>query len=471
MAVGGTVGTMGESVSDMSGSGLRELFGRAAAEAAAYRESLGERPVGAAMSFAEVRAGFRRPLGQQGRPPAEVIEELITLADGGLVASAGPRYFGFVVGGALPAASAADILAIGWDQNAWNSVLSPTAAAAEAAAGEWLKDLLGLPPAASVGFVTGAQAANTVGLAAARHHVLKNVGWDVEKDGLAGAPRIRILAGEERHATIDRSLRLLGFGSGSLEPVPCKDNGVIDLDELRTRLAGHEGPLIVCLQAGNVNTGASDSLGDACELIHEYGGWAHVDGAFGLWAAASPTHRHQVAGLELADSWGCDGHKWLNLPYDSGFVFCAHPDSHAAALGYSASYLIRSEDPEPGDYVLESSRRARGLAVWAGLQELGRDGVTHLVDTCCALARSLAGQLTAAGYEVGNEVVLNQILVSFGNDAETNRVATALQSTGTCWMGPTTYHSKRYLRISISNHQTTPQHLTQTLQAIQSITP
>ncbi|MDX6281283.1 MAG: hypothetical protein QOH03_2354, partial [Kribbellaceae bacterium] len=445
---------------DESGAGLGDLFGWAATRAAEYRESLGERRVGAPKSFEEVRTDFQRPLGQLGRPAHEVIEELAELAEGGLVSSAGPRYFGFVVGGALPAASAADILAVGWDQNGWNSALSPAAAAAEDAAGEWLKDLLGIPATASAGFVTGAQAANTVGLTAARHHVLKNAGWDVEKDGLAGAPRVRILAGDERHATIDRSLRLLGFGSNALELVHSKANGEIDLDELRTRLTGHDGPLIVCLQAGNVNTGASDSLGEACELVHEYGGWVHVDGAFGLWAAASPTHRHQVAGLELADSWGCDGHKWLNLPYDSGFVFSAHPESHAAALGLSASYLATTAEPEPGDYVMESSRRARGFAAWAGLQELGRDGVTHLVDHCCSLAKSFADQLSSAGYEIGNEVVLNQILVSFGTDTETDRVITALQSTGTAWAGGTTWHDKRYLRISISNHQTTPTDLT-----------
>jgi glutamate/tyrosine decarboxylase-like PLP-dependent enzyme len=465
----GTVAFMGEPMTEESGSAVRELFGRAAARAAEYRESLGERPVGAAKSFAEVRADFHRPLGQQGRPAGEVIDELVTLAEGGLVSSAGPRYFGFVVGGALPAASAADILAVGWDQNGWNSALSPTAAAAEDASGEWLKDLLGIPAMASVGFVTGAQAANTVGLTAARHHVLKNAGWDVETDGLAGAPRVRILAGDERHATIDRSSRLLGFGAGALELVRSKANGEIDLDDLRTRLAGHEGPLIVCLQAGNVNTGASDSLGEACELAHEYGGWVHVDGAFGLWAAASPTHRHQVAGLEFADSWGCDGHKWLNLPYDSGFVFSAHPESHAAALG-TASYLVSSGAPEPGDYVMESSRRARGLAVWAGLQQLGRDGVTDLVDRCCSLARSLADQLSAAGYEIGNDVVLNQILVSFGTDTETDRVIAALQSTGTAWMGGTTWHGKRYMRISVSNYQTTPADLTRTVNALKKIT-
>jgi glutamate/tyrosine decarboxylase-like PLP-dependent enzyme len=450
---------------------LQNLFRSAADHAARYRASLGERRVGAAKTSAEVRADFQRPLDQKGRPVADVIEDLVAAADGGLVSTAGPRYFGFVVGGALPAATAAEMLAAGWDQNAWNSVLSPTTAAAEQAAGGWLKELLGLPPTVSAGFVTGAQAANTVGLAAARNYVLAEAGWDVEAQGLNGAPRVRILAGDERHATIDRSLRLLGFGSGSLELVRAIDSGVIDLVDLEARLSDHEGPLIVCLQAGNVNTGASDSLTEACQLVHERGGWVHIDGAFGLWAAASPSLRHQVAGLELADSWGCDGHKWLNLPYDSGFVFCAHPDAHAAALAYSASYLVTSGEREPGDYVMESSRRARGLAVWAGLQELGRDGVTEVVDRCCALARSFADQLQAAGYEIGNEVVLNQVLVSFGTDEETNRVIAAVQASGTCWMGGTTWRGKRYMRISVSNHLTTQQDIDRSVAAIRSTHP
>lgn len=441
---------MGEQPAD-----LRQLFRSAADHAAEYRATLGERQVRATKSAAEVRADFQRPLAQAGRAADEVIEELVALADGGLVASAGPRYFGFVMGGALPAASAADLLAIGWDQDAGNSVMSPTSMAAEQAAGGWLKELLGIPPAASAGFVTGAQAANTVGLAAARNHVLAKAGWDVELNGLNGAPRVRLVAGDERHVTIDRSLRLLGFGSGSLELVRTTTNGVIDLDDLRTRLADHEGPLIVCLQAGNVNTGASDALGVACDLIHEYGGWAHVDGAFGLWAAVSPDLRDQVAGLELADSWGCDGHKWLNLPYDSGFVFCAHPDAHAAALDYSASYLAASGEREPGDYAMEFSRRARGLAVWAGLQELGRTGVTEVVDRCCALARRFAGQLEKGACEIGNEVVLNQVLVSFGSDEETDRVIAAVQDGGVCWMGGTTWRGRRYMRISVSNYLTT----------------
>ncbi|WP_344217883.1 pyridoxal phosphate-dependent decarboxylase family protein [Kribbella sancticallisti] len=414
-------------------------------------------------------ADFGGALPREGRAAGEVVGELVSLAEGGLVASAGPRYFGFVVGGALPAATAAEILVAGWDQNAWNSVLSPTSAAAEQVAGEWLKELLGLPAGVSAGFTTGAQAANTVGLAAARHQVLGEVGWDVERDGLSGAPRVRILAGDERHATTDRSLRLLGFGSASLELVKTRENGVIDLADLRDRLVGHQGPLIVCLQAGNVNTGGSDSLGEACRVVHEYGGWVHVDGAFGLWAAVSPLLREQVDGLELADSWGCDGHKWLNLPYDSGFVFCAHPDAHAGALAYSASYLVTSGEREPGEYAMESSRRARGIAVWARLRELGRDGVVDVVERCCSLARSFARQLEALGCEIGNEVVLNQVLVSFGSDEETDRMIAAIQAEGTCWMGGTTWRGRRYMRISVSNYLTTEEDITRSVAAIRSL--
>jgi len=434
---------------------LAQLFRAAADHAARYRASLDDRPVRAARDPGDVRAAFRRPFGRAARPAAEVLDELVDLAEGGLVASAGPRYFGYVVGGSLPAAAAAEVVSAGWDQNAWSAALSPTSAAAEEAAGGWLKELLGLPATASVGFVTGAQAANTVGLAAARHHVLASAGWDVERQGLAGAPRVRILAGEERHATIDRSLRLLGFGTDVLEPVRSDGQGAIDVADLRRRVQG-QGPLIVCLQSGNVNTGACDPLAPAIEAVHEQGGWVHVDGAFGLWAAASPSTRHLVQGIELADSWSCDGHKWLNLPYDSGFAFCAHPRAHSGAMSYRASYLAGAGDlQELGDYTPESSRRSRGLAVWAGLQELGRDGVTELVDRCCELARRFADELTSAGFEIGNEVVLNQVLVSFGDDARTDYVVEAVQRGGVCWMGGTTWRGRRYMRISVSNHLTT----------------
>lgn len=444
------------------------MLGIAASHAADYRASLADRPVRARLADAEVRAGFARPLEAEGRAAADVLADLVEVAGGGLVASAGPRYFGFVIGGSLPSATAAEIVAAGWDQNAGYGVLSPTAAAAEETAGAWLKDLLGIPATASTGFVTGAQAGNTVGLAAARNHVLAQAGWDVERLGLVGAPRVRILASEERHATIDRALRLLGFGTEAITPVRTDAQGALDIEDLGVKLAeGNKGPLIVCLQAGNVNTGAFDPLEAAIPLIRSYGGWVHIDGAFGLWAAASPRTKHLVRGLEGADSWSCDGHKWLNLPYDSGFAFCAHPTSHAAAMSYRASYLVGAGDVyELADFTPESSRRARGLAVWAGLQELGRDGVTELVDRCCELARRFADQLAAAGFEIGNDVVLNQVLVSYGDDATTDRVIEAVQRGGVCWMGGTTWHGRRYMRISVSNYLTTPTDVDLSVKAI-----
>ncbi|MFI6327600.1 pyridoxal phosphate-dependent decarboxylase family protein [Micromonospora chersina] len=447
---------------------LRHLFRLAADHAAAYRRSLPDRPVGVPLDQAAVTDAFSGPLPTAPCPPEQVVADLLAAAGPGLVASAGPRYFGFVVGGALPAATAADILAAGWDQLAFNAVTSPAAIAAEEAAGGWLKELLGIPASASVGFVTGAQAANTAGLAAARHQVLADAGWDVERRGLLGAPPIRVIAGEERHGTVDRSLRLLGLGVDVVEPVPTGPNGALDVGALRALLrAGSPGPTIVCLQAGNVNTGACDELREACELVHRHGGWAHVDGAFGLWAAASPARRHLVDGLELADSWACDGHKWLNLPYDSAFAFCARPDVHAAAMSYAAAYLVGSGGaPAGADLTAESSRRARGFAVWAGLRELGRDGVAAVVDRCCALARRFAEGLAAAGCEVANDVVLNQVLVGFGDDARTDRVVAAVQADGTCWAGGTTWRGRRLMRLSVSNATTTEADVDRSIAAI-----
>ncbi|MEU1762331.1 pyridoxal phosphate-dependent decarboxylase family protein [Micromonospora sp. NPDC005223] len=436
---------------------LRHLFRHAADHAADYRLSLPDRPVGVPVDQAALNKAFAVPLPDAPTPPEQVLAELVAAAEPGLVATAGPRYFGFVIGGASPAATAADMLAAGWDQNAFNAVTSPAAVAAETAAGTWLKELLGIPATASVGFVTGGQAANTAGLAAARHQVLADAGWDVERYGLRGAPPVRVLAGAERHATVDRSLRLLGLGTDALRPVPTDGQGAIDPDALAVALrdAG-PGPTVVCLQAGNVNTGACDDLRRACDLIHRYGGWAHVDGAFGLWAAASPGIRHLVDGVELADSWACDGHKWLNLPYDTAFAFCARPDAHAAAMSYTAAYLVGSGGvPTGADLTAESSRRARGFAAWAGLRELGRDGVAALVERCCALARRFADGLAAAGFEVVNDVVLNQVLVGFGDDARTDRVVAAVQADGTCWVGGTTWRGRRLMRISVSNATTT----------------
>ncbi|WBB76598.1 pyridoxal-dependent decarboxylase [Micromonospora sp. WMMD1128] len=447
---------------------LRDLFRRAADHAADYRRSLPERPVGVPVDQAALHRAFAVGLPAAPTPPEQVLAELVAAAGPGLVATAGPRYFGFVVGGASPAATAADMLAAGWDQIAFNAVTAPAAIAAETAAGTWLKELLGIPASASVGFVTGGQAANTAGLAAARHQVLADAGWDVERRGLTGAPPVRVLAGAERHATVDRSLRLLGLGTDALREVPAGPQGAVDPAALAAALrhAG-PGPTIVCLQAGNVNTGACDELRAACDLVHRHGGWAHVDGAFGLWAAASPTTRHLVDGIEAADSWACDGHKWLNLPYDTAFAFCARPDVHAAAMSYSAAYLVGSGGvPAGADLTAESSRRARGFAAWAGLRELGRDGVAALVERCCALARRFAAGLTAAGFEVVNDVVLNQVLVGFGDDARTDRTVAAVQADGTCWVGGTTWRGRRLMRISVSNATTTEADVDRSVAAI-----
>lgn len=448
---------------------LDALLQAAARHAADYRAGLAARPVAPTADVAAVRKALGGDLPARGAAPAEVLEQLVAAAEPGLMSSAGPRFFGFVIGGSLPSATAADMLAAGWDQCAFNAVLSPAAAAAEEVAGGWLKDLLGIPAGASVGFVTGAQEANTVGLAAGRHQVLERAGWDVERDGLHGAPRVRVVAGAERHATLDRSLRLLGFGAASVEPVAADANGAIDVADLERVLAsGPDGPVIVCLQAGNVNTGACDDLGRGCEVARRHGAWVHVDGAFGLWAAASPTTRHLVEGLELADSWGCDGHKWLNLPYDSAFAFCADPGVHAAAVSYTAAYLVGSGAGAPGlgDLTLGSSRRARGFAAWAGLRELGREGVAELVDRPCRLARRFADGLRAGGAEIANDVVLNQVLVGFGDDARTDRVVASVQAGGSCWLGGTTWRGRRLMRVSVSNWSTTEADVDRSVEAI-----
>ena len=451
---------------------LTDLLGRAASAAADYRATLRERPVAGPVDLDALRDAFGGPLPTAPSPASDVLDALVEAADRGLVATAGPRFFGFVIGGALEAATAAEVVAAGWDQCAFNAVLSPAASVAEEAAGAWLKDLLGIPGTASVGFVTGGQAANTVGLAAARHHVLAEVGWDVERDGLHGGPRVRVVAGVERHATIDRSLRLLGFGVGLVEPVVADANGAIDVDDLeRVLTAGPAGPTIVCLQAGNVNTGACDNLRAACDVAHRHRAWVHVDGAFGLWAAANPTTRHLVDGVELADSWACDGHKWLNVPYDAGFVFCARPDVHAAAVSYTAAYLVGSGGgaAASSDFTLESSRGARGFATWAALRQLGRDGVAELVDRCCRLSRRFADALAAGGVDLANDVVLNQVLVGFGDDTRTDRVIEGVQRDGTCWMGGTTWRGTRLMRISVSNWSTTEADVDRSVDAILGI--
>jgi glutamate/tyrosine decarboxylase-like PLP-dependent enzyme len=449
---------------------LRAALDRASERIVEYRESLPEARVGPVAS----RADVRRALGELRDGPTtldQVIDELVGAATPGLMASAGPRYFGFVIGGSLDAALVADVMSSGWDQCAFNEALSPAAIAFEDVAGHWLKEILGLPDTASVGFVTGAQAANTVGLAAARWQVLHDVGWDVGRGGLYGAPPIRVVVGAERHGTIDRAVRLLGLGESALEEVPTLASGAIDPEALRRMLGGEPGgPTIVCAQAGNVNTGACDDLAAVTSAARAVGAWTHVDGAFGLWAAASPRTAHLVRGIEQADSWACDGHKWLNVPYDAGYAFCAHDDAHATAMAYTAAYLtgqVAGRELGGGDFVPESSRRARGFATWAALRSLGRSGVAQLVDRCCELARRFADGLGALdGVQVVNDVVLNQVLVRVGDPELTDRLERALQEDGTCWMGATTWRGKRLLRIAVSNWTTSDNDVDQVVEAI-----
>jgi len=446
----------------------------AATHAARFLRGLAERPVAASAGAEELRARLGGPLPDGPSDPAEVVAQLAKLADDGLVASAGPRYFGFVVGGSLPAALAADWLAAAWDQNAGLFVLGPAAATVEDVAAGWLTELLGLPATATCGFVTGGLGANFGGLAAARNHMLARAGWDVERDGLVGAPPVEVVVGAERHVTIDVALRYLGLGSGRVRVVPADDQGRMDAAALPEVLAALKGPTIVCAQAGNVNTGAFDPLPAICAAGHDHGAWVHVDGAFGLWAGASPALRHLVAGVEQADSVATDAHKWLNVPYDSGLVFVAHPQAHLAAFAKVASYLTPAQGGarDPDGFVPEASRRARGFPVWAALRSLGRSGVAELVERCCGNARRFADALAAAdGVEVLNEVVLNQVLVRFpdpggDHDGRTREVVRRVQAGGTLWLGGTTWHGMAAMRISVSNWSTTDADVDRSVAAI-----
>jgi glutamate/tyrosine decarboxylase-like PLP-dependent enzyme len=450
----------------------------AAAHATRFLRGLPERPVGARAGAEELRARLGGPLPDGPSDPAAVVAQLAELADDGVVASAGPRYFGFVVGGSLPAALAADWLAAAWDQNAGLFALGPAAATVEDVAAGWLTDLLGLPSTVSTGFVTGGQMASFTGLAAARHQVLAAAGWDVERDGLIGAPPVEVVVGAERHVTIDAALRFLGLGSGRLRVVGADGQGRMDAAALPEALAACQGPTIVCAQAGNVNTGAVDPLPAICAAAHERGAWVHVDGAFGLWAAASLALRHLVAGVEQADSVATDAHKWLNVPYDSGLVFVAHPEAHRAAFATVAGYLTPGErdQRDPDAYTAEFSRRARGFPVWAALRSLGRSGVADLVERCCGHARRFADTLgAAAGVEILNEVVLNQVLVRFldpGGDADgrTREVIRRVQADGTLWLSGTTWQGMAAMRISVSNWSTTTADVDRSVAAILAAT-
>ena len=441
---------------------------RAAGLARAWTGGLQDRRVGPTADVGELRSRLAGPLPEHGEDPVATLEALAAGVEDGLVASAGPRYFGFVIGGGLPAALGADWLASAWDQNAVMYVTGPAAAVVEEAAGDWAADLMGLPAGVSVGFTTGATMASFTALAAGRHALLEQAGWDVERNGLFGAPDVPVVVGEEAHVTIHAALQMLGMGRDRVTRVPTDGQGRMRADALSEALAGLDRPALVCAQAGNVNTGAFDPLPEIADLVRDNGGWLHVDGAFGLWASADPARRHLLAGVERADSWTTDSHKWLNVPYDSGLVFTAHPAAHHGAMTLGAAYYVETAGGErdPYNWVAESSRRARGFAVWAAIRSLGRDGVAEMVGRTCDLARRFAAALDGApglGIRVLNEVVLNQVLVRFedptgdaaAGDARTSAVIAAVQADGTLWLGGSTWHGQRVMRISIYGWRTT----------------
>jgi glutamate/tyrosine decarboxylase-like PLP-dependent enzyme len=438
--------------------GFDPLLDRARQHARDWLHALPGRHVGALASRDELVAALRVPLSTAGEVPLDVLDALAAQAPRGAVACGAPRYFGFVVGGSYPVALAADWLVSTWDQNSGIHVLSPLTSALEEVAGEWLLDLFRLPQGSGVGFATGCQMANFTCLAAARHGVLRRVGWDVERDGLPGAPRVHIVASAESHVTIDVALRYLGFGTGCVKRVESDDQGRMIAEDLARVLATCDGPTIVCAQAGNVNTGAFDPMQEIGPLANAHGAWLHVDGAFGLWARASAQLAPLAEGIELADSWATDAHKWLNVPNDCGVAIVRHADDHRAAMTSTAAYLVQTAGAERDgvDWVPEFSRRSRGIPVYATLRALGRDGVAALVDRCSAMARRFGAALAAEpGVQVLNDVVLNQVLVRFGDDDDTTRaVIAAVQRDGTCWLGGTSWHGLAAMRISVSNWAT-----------------
>ncbi len=450
----------------------RKVLQRAFDETTDFLGRLDDRPVRARTDVDGVATALGGPLQDDPMDAVEVLEELIAGAEPGVVAMPSGRFFGWVIGGALPVALAADWLTSAWDQNAGLLVSSPAAAGVERVAGRWILELLGLPSHAAVGFVTGAMMANFTCLAAARHAVLRRAGWDVDGLGLqGGAPAVTVVVGAERHESIDLALRFLGLGEHRALVVPADPEGRLELSALAEVLerAG-DGPLIVCLQAGNVHSGSFDPLAGAIDLAQRHGAWVHVDGAFGLWAGASPTYRHLVAGYERADSWTTDAHKTLNVPYDSGLAIVADPDALYAAMGMHAAYLIQDERPDPFASTPEFSRRARGFTVWAALRSLGRTGVATMVDRLCGHAQRFAAGLSAIeDVSVLNDVVFTQVCVAFGSDTETREVARRLLADGTAWMTPSTWRDRAILRISVSNWRTTDADVDRTLEAVRRV--
>ncbi len=441
----------------------RCLLMAAAEQACRYLAGLDGRRVGAApRAIDRLAKRLNHPLAQDPVPAQDVLKFLEEFGAAATMASAGGRYFGFVTGGALPAALAANWVAGGWDQNAFSFVSSPALALFEETTLTWLKEALNLPSEAAGALVTGATMANFTGLAAARHRVLANCGWDVESQGLFGAPEITIVLGEEAHASIHKVLGLLGLGRERVVRVPVDDQGRMRADQVPELSP----PAILCLQAGNVNSGAFDPAGDIVTRAKAAGTWVHVDGAFGLWAAASSDYASLCNGFSEADSWATDAHKWLNVPYDCGFAAVRDSEALNRAMSISGAYLLPSTHRDAIDFTPDSSRRARALDVWAALSSLGKRGLAELVDRNCRQARRFAAGLAEAGTEVLNEVVLNQVVVAFGSAERTKRVIEAVQSSGECWCGGTTWRGRAAMRISVSSWATSDKDVERSLSAI-----
>jgi glutamate/tyrosine decarboxylase-like PLP-dependent enzyme len=459
----------------MRNSDYQDLLRRASGLGIDFLDNLKNRPVGRPVDFPALFEKMGGPLPIEGKDSLQVIEQMVEVAEPGLVATPGPRYFGFVIGGAHPASVAAEWLAAIWDQNAFSYVLSPAAAVAEEVVRTWLVELFDLPREMSLGFTTGGTMANFTALAAARHALLQAAGWDVEVEGLFGAPPLTVITSEESHVSIFAALQMLGLGRERVVRIPTDDQGRMRVDELRVILARVTTPVLVCAQAGNVNTGAFDPISEIVPLVIERQGWLHVDGAFGMWAAASTDYRALVKGIELADSITVDCHKWLNVPYDSGLVFVRDRAAHHAAMTLNAAYYAPSPEVarDNHNWVPEASRRARGFAVYAVLCALGRNGIAEIIERCCRLARRMADRLAQdSSVQILNEVVLNQVLVRLSPqavgdaDALTAEVIRRVQEDGTCWVGGTTWHGMHAMRISISNWSTEEADIDRSAEAI-----
>ena len=441
---------------------MKELLADAASRATRYLVEIDDRRVAPLPENVERLQALGGPLPESPSDPAEVLALLDEFGSSATVATTGGRYFGFVIGGTLPAALAANWLAGAWDQNASMYVMSPVAARLEEIVMSWMTDLLGLPAGSAMGFATGTTAANFSSLAAARTALLKRAGWDVEEDGLFGAPPIQVIVGDEVHVSVLKALSMLGLGRSRVTRIPVDGQGRMCADKIPPL----DDRTIVCIQAGNVNTGAFDPAREVCDRAHDAGAWVHVDGAFGLWAAVSPRYAPLLDGAGEADSWAVDCHKWLNVPYDSGVAVVRQPEYLRTAMTLSAAYLTPSQFREPWQYVPEGSKRARGIELWAAIRSLGRSGLCEMIERNCRAAKLFAERLRQAGFSILNDVVLNQVLVEFGSPEETRRVIAAIQSDGTCWCGGTQWHGRTAMRISVSCWKTTDEDVERSAEAM-----